>query len=187
MGDSPQVSEHSSSISQGEAVARTLRKLREWRILNLTKAQDYESWEQGLSDLTVPELRRGLEAVRSHKGWFDLRVFYCLCRGTHATFPNPDSAWDEACRSISSAEHKWSHPAVWRARSETGYFSIKTARGDAVTQVMRRFLKAYDEACKLYSESPYDAPEVLLIEQKEPVYDEQVNREGLEKARAIFT
>jgi hypothetical protein len=175
---------HSSSIDNSDAVFRTLEKLREWKILYLKSPEDWKAWEAGLSDLSLEELRHGLRNVRTHKGWFDLKAFYTLCKSVN-TFPSVDDAWDEANQAIGKSHH-WSHPVVWRAQQRTGYFAMKTMRGDAVETVKRRFAKHYNDSCQLFTVEPFDCPRALQITQQEPEFNEQVNREGLAKARAVF-
>lgn len=84
-----------------------------------------------LSRLSAEQLATGLRRVSQYHGFFNLPAFMDLCtRVDHVELglPTPEQAFQEACskaHSLSGAT--WSHPAVYHAGADVGWFELARA------------------------------------------------------------
>lgn len=92
------------------------------------KASD---WMREFSHLTPEQLATGLRRVNRHTGFFNLPAFIDLC--TRVDFqeiglPSTEQAFQEACKNAHSlANATWSHPAVYHAGADVGWFEMARA------------------------------------------------------------
>ena len=101
---------------------------------------------------SMRHLQIGLKKARHHpKSWIpSVGEFIQWCRPTLKDFnlPEPFVAYREACKNaydLKYDEHvNWSHPAVYHAGCETGWFEID--------KLEKLFLANYDMACKIVFE-----------------------------------
>ncbi len=97
-------------------------------------------WSDGLSDLPVPALRMGMHKVKNFTGFMTLPAFRELCTVTPADFgmTDPHSAYIEACNKLGAENAHWTHPAVYHAAVETGWFNLRTSTEKEVYPLFRR-------------------------------------------------
>lgn len=105
----------------------------------------YMTWAQGLADLPEPAIRFGLLRCKDFKGWFSLPAFRELCKPTHKDLgmPDPHAAYLEAARASGPRDRvRWSHPAVYHAACETGWFELTTMTEQQCFPLYRRNYEA---------------------------------------------
>lgn len=101
---------------------------------------------------SMRHLQIGLKKARSHpKSWIPtVGEFIDWCKPTLKDFglPEPFVAFREACKNgydMKYGEHvTWSHPAVFHAGSETGWFNIEKSE--------KLFLANYEMTCRIVFE-----------------------------------
>jgi hypothetical protein len=109
-------------------------------------------WLRVLQDLNPRQLAAGLDAlVRNGEAWPPTAPeFRALCESASLRaygLPEPDQAFNEVVHNAHRpTEAKWSHPAVYIAGRETGWFDIRHAYpGDKWDE---RFYRAYQILCR---------------------------------------
>jgi len=133
--------------------------------------ETYQTWARGLSDLTEQQVKMGLLKVRDFKGFFNLAAFRDLCRIKPEDIGLPDTkkAYLEACMAPSpKAKHRWSHPAVYHAGKETGWFELSSFPED---QIYPRFKTFYAGFCdRVAAGEKLDAPMMEALPEKVTVF-----------------
>lgn len=83
-------------------------------------------WTEGLVEFPYYALRAGLKKARDFQGYFNLPAMRELCRLTVQDLGLPDAyaAYLEAA--THSSGHTWSHPAIYHAALETGFYELRT-------------------------------------------------------------
>lgn len=97
------------------------------RLLGAVTPEIAQTWAHCLADLSENELRRGLQNAKDFTGYFSVGAFRELCKATpeNLGLPSAHSAYVEACKAPQPKKrHKWSHPAVYHAGVETGWFEL---------------------------------------------------------------
>lgn len=90
----------------------------------------YVTWLEGLSDVSPEQLKIGIEkSVKSGREFPpNLTTFraYCMDYAAYG-LPSLDDAYHEAARApYPVTAHRWSHPAVYHAGADTGWFELRT-------------------------------------------------------------
>ena len=111
------------------------------------------TWWESIHDLSFEDLRHGMERAAmlppNAKGevWPpNPPEFRALCQSVHTeALPPVDRAYREACEhSTRPAEHDWSHPAVFVAGQDAGWWSLRRDPSRTTWPVFRR---SYEDAC----------------------------------------
>ena len=96
-------------------------------------------WNEPISQLTMQELKRGVDYCKSHCEWPPaLAEFLRYCREDN-TLPTANQAFLEACHS--AGNHTWSHPVVYHAAKDVGLFNLRT---QSEKQTKPQFERAYE-------------------------------------------
>lgn len=106
-----------------------------------------QDWLSGLHDVSNEHLMIGLRKAENFQGYFSLPAFRELCRITPEDIglPSVESAYVEACNARTPKRlHKWSHPAVYHAGADTGWFDL----GSGLHGVRDRFAEHYAKRCR---------------------------------------
>lgn len=105
----------------------------------------YATWARELADLPEAAIRFGLSRCKDFKGWFSLPAFRELCKVTAVDLGMPEvhAAYLEAARSDGMRDKiKWSHPAVYHAGCETGWFELRSMTEKECFPLFRRNYEA---------------------------------------------
>ena len=113
-------------------------------VLFLPGSSDYRVWESGMSDLTESNIKHGLNKAKDFLGFFTLPVFRDLCKTTAADIglPEKEVAYAEACNATDVLRFKWSHPAVYHAGHDVGFYDLRMGGKQ------REFYAAYFTRCQ---------------------------------------
>lgn len=109
-----------------------------------------QEWALGLAEFTVEQIGRGIErCFEEYSLTPTMTQFRECCRPDPAEFGLPDveSAYREACRlarALSPAAARWSHPVVYYAGRQVGWFDLERSEGG----VEKRFGKIYQGLCQ---------------------------------------
>ncbi len=109
--------------------------------------EDDGTWLQGLAGVTPDQIAAGLSrCLERGDGWPPtLPEFRALCQEGAHNLPPVDRAYREACEhSTRPAEHDWSHPAVFVAGQDAGWWSLRRDPSRTTWPVFRR---SYEDAC----------------------------------------
>jgi hypothetical protein len=127
---------------------------------------------------SMRHLQIGLKKARSHpKSWVPtVGEFIEWCKPTMQDYglPEPQMAFREACKNgydlKYNADVTWSHPAVYHAGCETGWFEIE--------KLEKLFLANYEMACRIVFEGGAlrDLPKLIPIQPKERSSPETAKR-----------
>jgi hypothetical protein len=118
-----------------------------------TDSSAFGTWCQYLGDLSADQIRIGfVNMLKSFQGGEsrylpDAIQFREFCLGVRAFgLPPAKSAYEEACRAPSpKARQRWSHPAVYLAGSQTGWFELSSMPTE---QILPRFEYNYAMLCQ---------------------------------------
>jgi hypothetical protein len=105
----------------------------------------YRTWARELSDLPEFAIRFGLSRCKDFKGWFSLPAFRELCHASAKDLgmPDPHAAYLEAARADGPRDRiRWSHPAVYHAACETGWFELRSMTEKECFPLYRRNYEA---------------------------------------------
>jgi hypothetical protein len=129
-----------------------LTELTKMRLLMAPTADElaavYQSWCAGLADLSDQQLSFGVAKARRFGGFLTLGVFREMCHVEPADFGLPDvkAAYLEAARSDGQRDNQhWSHPAVYVAGRECGWFEL---RNSTEREIYPRFQHCYEQICR---------------------------------------
>lgn len=114
----------------------------------------YKTWVSALSDLKAGQLKRGLErCVREGGNWPpSLPQFRKWCNATPedlGLLPEYLAFKEAADHAAAPADHQWSHPAVYVAARESGFYNLRTM---PTTQASKIFGQCYAHVCRLVME-----------------------------------
>ena len=106
----------------------------------------HKQFESDMADLSEAQLRIGMERAKSFTGFFTLPAFRELCHVKPEDFgmPDPHAAYVEACNKR-GAEANWSHPAVYWAGVETGWFELRSM---TEREIFPLFKRNYETVCE---------------------------------------
>lgn len=110
--------------------------------------------------LSDEQIKHGLRKAERFTGFMKLGVFLEMCEVTAEDLGLPDahSAYLEACNAPAYGKdrHAWSHPAVFHAGKETGWFELSALTEE---QCFPRFRHAYEQIIKrVRAGEPLDLP-----------------------------
>jgi len=108
---------------------------------------EYAVWEAGLIDLAPAAIKQGVVKARDCTDFLTLPRFRELCHVKPSDFgmPEPHAAYVEACtKQGDKASAHWSHPAVYWAGVETGWFELH-ARTER--EIYPLFARNYEVMC----------------------------------------
>lgn len=110
---------------------------------------EHRTFERDMSDLSEQEIRNGLERCKDFTGFFSTPAFRELCKTVDLQcygLPEPRAAYQEACLAPKpKVKARWSHPAVYQAGIQTGWFELASMPTD---DIYPRFAYNYDLICK---------------------------------------
>jgi hypothetical protein len=140
--------------------------------INLAK----KVWTKGLMEsgiTSLSEIKLGMRMARASGSDFFPSVgkFIAWCKPTPEAFglPANQAAYNEACNQAHMASRgKWTHPAVYHAASQTGFFSLKQSTpGDATN---KQFDHNYTVTLrKVMAGEDFELPIAVAIEQQEHI------------------
>lgn len=106
-------------------------------------------WLASLADFSPEVIRRaGRYLAQSQEYLPTLAAMIAACENGQALFglPSAQDAYREACLAPEpKAEHAWSHPAVYHAGRETGWYALAN---EIQSQVFPQFEYYYSQVCK---------------------------------------
>lgn len=125
----------------------SLEKLSNWKLLNTVTAQTLKDWADSLSELSNMEIQVGMKKAENHTGYFSLPVFKDLCKLKPQDYGLPDveQAYHEACCAQNVLTFRWSHPAVYHAGADTGWFDLRNGVGDAKNRFQQNYWKRFQQ------------------------------------------
>lgn len=100
--------------------------------------------------------------------------------------PSPEQAYREAATApYPVTQHKWSHPAVYHAGADTGWFDL---RSQPESVMKKKYFQHYSARVKqVMSGDDLQTPENLaLVKKPEPVSAPGVAKQHLENARRLL-
>lgn len=107
-----------------------------------------KDWMREFAKLTDDELRTGLRRITSFDGFLNQGAFIKLCKKTDfADFgmPTTEQAYQEACCAQNVLTFNWSHPAVYHAGADTGWFDLRNGVGDAKNRFQQNYWKRFQQ------------------------------------------
>ena len=127
-----------------------------WEILrsrNLVHAHvgstEYRVFERDMAEFSDSQIDSALDRTKGFTGFFKTGVFYDICKTAELEnhgLPEPRAAYQQACMAPKpKAKAKWSHPAVYQAGMQTGWFELASMPTD---DIYPRFAYNYDLICK---------------------------------------
>lgn len=118
-------------------------------------------------DMDASMLKTGLRKAADFTGFFNLPAFRELCRlkPEDIGLPECKAAYMEACRAPGpKAKQKWSHPAVYHAGKNTGWFELSSFPED---QIYPRFKTFYQQLVdRVMNGEALDAPMMEALPEK---------------------
>jgi hypothetical protein len=86
------------------------------------------TWASGLADLPERAISYGLSQAKDYTGFFSLPAFRELCRPTAEALGLPACkvAYVEAAMKGGDSRAVWSHPAVYHAGCQTGWYELRS-------------------------------------------------------------
>ena len=112
------------------AIADAMQTLVSMRLLSFQPGTtEYAVWEAGLIDLAPAAIKQGVIKARDCTDFLTLPRFRELCHVKPSDFGMPDAraAYVEACNKQGPKDMaNWSHPSVYWAGVETGWFDLRT-------------------------------------------------------------
>ena len=130
------------------AILDTVRTLKAMGLISfLPNSTDHKVWEAGLLDMTEMQIRKGTNKAKSFTGFMTLPAFRELCHVSAQDLGLPDvhAAYREACMADGMRDMvRWSHPAVYHAGRETGWFDLRTS---TEKQIFPLFKRNYEAMC----------------------------------------
>jgi len=145
---SPSSTQHSQQPPRAEFLRGIFRQLIGYGLMANPTQDTLRAWADGLSDMSEISIRMGANKCKDFVGYFHLPAFRELCRVTaeEQGLPDPHAAYIEAAMSDGPRDRaKWSHPAVFHAGRETGWFELRTGTEKEVFPLFRR---NYEIVCK---------------------------------------
>lgn len=149
-----------------------------------------KQWMREFSRLTAEELAQGMRRVNRHTGFFNLPNFIELCTRVDLVelgLPTTEQAFQEACRKAHSlAGATWSHPAVYHAGADVGWYEL--ARAAYKGPEWHSFQDFYFERCKQAEANtlpPIPSVE-LLPERVNRKASPETRRKYLDQMHALF-
>ena len=137
-----QPSMRSSDQDRQTLLKESLSQLTSWRLIPTPTPDMLRDWLLALQDIPDDAIRLGTDKAR-HIGtnYFTLPVFIELCKvqPEDLGLPITEAAYHEACCAQEVRRHKWSHPAVFHAGADVGWFDLRNGVADS----KRRFSDAY--------------------------------------------
>jgi hypothetical protein len=113
-------------------------------------SEAFKSFARDIADLTQAQIRIGLEKCKDFTGFFTTGEFRRMCRQIdHEAMgaPDPTAAFQEACKNAHSlAGANWSHPAVYHAGADVGWYEL--ARASYTGPEREAFKQSYFERCR---------------------------------------
>lgn len=154
-------------------------------------------WLRALQGITPLQIGAGLERLtRSGEGWPPTAPeFRAMCETASLAqhgLPDPDQAYQEAAGNAHNPTRaQWSHPAVYVAGRETGWFDLR--HGEVGDRVERRFRRNYEIATRrvlagemLDAEIPEALEDTRGRRRALTEMDRQAGRRALNELRGLF-
>ena len=128
-------------------------------------SEEFKTWAGACNDLSDAEVSHGVLRCRDFTGFFTVPAFRELCRPDPEALglPSAEMAYIEACAATTPVrEFKWSHPAVYHAGADTGWFDLRNGFANR-----RIFLGHYETRVRqVMAGEILEVPAVELIEEK---------------------
>lgn len=116
------------------------------RLVNSAVGSDaYNVFERDTADLSESQIRFGMERAKDFTGFFTFPAFRELCQATAKDLGMPEvhAAYLEAARADGPRDRiRWSHPAVYHAGCETGWFELRSMTEKECFPLYRRNYEA---------------------------------------------
>lgn len=147
-------------------------------------------WLASLAEFSPEVIRRAVRhLVQSQEFLPSLAAMIAACENGQALFglPSAEDAYREACLAPEpKAEQAWSHPAVYFAARETGWYALAN---EVQSQVFPQFEFHYSQVCKRLmrgEDMQVPTPKALPATVHAPLTAEQ-NRARLKALRSQFS
>ena len=125
----------------------------------------FNTFCRDLLDKSESEITHALDRCKDFTGFFTVPAFRELCRPDPEALglPSAEMAYIEACAATTPVrEFKWSHPAVYHAGADTGWFDLRNGFANR-----RIFLGHYETRVRqVMAGEILEVPAVELIEEK---------------------
>ena len=131
----------------------------------------HRQFERDMADLSDQQLAAGLERARTFTGYFSFPAFREMCRSRPSDLGMPEAhaAYLEAARSDGQRDQiRWSHPAVYHAACETGWFELRTMTERECFPLYRRNYEIMIQ--RVLSGEQLDMPVQKALPEKIPEY-----------------
>jgi len=134
-------------------------------------------WLDSLAHYPVEQILKGAKYAIEHSEYLPTlhRMHECCLQGlTDAGLPAPRDAYLEACAAPSpKSAQPWSHPAVYLAGRDSGWFFLANNAEQIALPVFRRHYEAYCDRVLAGETLEVPAPEALESRQSEPLSTEE--------------
>lgn len=149
---------------------------------------EFQTWARSCNDLSDAEVGHGVLRARNFTGFWTVPAFRELCKPDPESLgmPSPEAAYREAASATSPVTaFRWSHPAVYHAGSDTGWFDLRNLPEGVVK---KRFIDNYDRRVRqVLSGEELNMPRHLAIERQEPGRSsKEYAHEQCENLRKLF-
>jgi hypothetical protein len=176
---------HSGLVHNPEFLKAVLTSLTKMGLLSSPDRELYQIWASGLSEFSESQIKHGLFKAQDFRGFFNLPAFRELCRVKPEDLGLPDvkKAYVEACMAPTpKVKHKWSHPAVYHAGKQTGWFELSSLPEE---QMFARFKSFYASYCdRVMAGEKLDAPMMeALPERVTVILTPEENQDRMDKLR----
>lgn len=153
------------------AILDALRALKAMGLISfLPDSTDAKVWAAGLVDLKPSEIRMGVSKAKDFREFCTLPAFRELCHVKPEDFGMPDAyaAYVEACNK-QGPHANWTHPAVYWAGAETGWFELRNRTEKEIFPLFRR---NYEVICnRAIAGEPLDLPvQKAIADSHTPVF-----------------
>lgn len=128
-------------------------------------SEEFKTWAGACNDLSEAEVSHGVLRCRDFTGFFTVPAFRELCRPDAEALGllSPEMAYIEACRATYPVQRfKWSHPAVYHAGADTGWFDLRNGYANR-----RIFFGHYENRVRqVMAGEVLEVPKLDMIEEK---------------------
>ena len=131
-------------------MARVWTELKHKALVHDAHGSDrFNSFCRDLLDKTDSQIINALDRCKDFTGFFSTPAFRQLCDPDHQALglPEPEAAFMEACKAKYPVHcNKWSHPAVYQAGADTGWFELRSQSAERLRKVfMAHYAKRVED------------------------------------------
>jgi hypothetical protein len=136
---------------------------------------EHRTFESDMVDLSNQQLTHGMNACKDFVGFFTFPAFRELCRPTAEAMGLPACkvAYVEAAMKSGDSKAVWSHPAVYHAGCETGWFELRTFTESEIyprwkhnyEKMVNRVMSGEDLSLPVQQALPEKIPEFLSLDE----------------------